>query len=373
MTRLRSAWDGVFAWEGSVRALAILRLAVGPLIVLHLLPFLRDWVAGTYYADHFYAPWVSWFPEAPRWLYGPLLWACVVAAAMLSAGLLTRLASSYAFAFVAYNMFLSQTHFRHNRNFLLIVLLGLVILPCGRVLSLDAWRRRRAARPQSERARLWPLWLLRVEVSAVYFGSGFSKLRDPDWFGGVVTWDRVRRFRHVAAERGAPAWLLDVVGSHGFHVVFAKVAVFTELFIAFGLWFPRTRLAAIWIMFWFHASIEVSASVQIFSFLAIAATLIWVTPRTRDRVLELRVDLPQGRRASWLARWLDWLARFERRVVSDPSAPAVAIIDRDGTRHEHGAAWRLLLSRLPLTFVPFAPMSLPIVRRLWDRTLAPRG
>ena len=49
---------------------------------------------------------------------------------------------------VAGNLLLSQTHFRHNRAFLAIVLGGLALLPAGRVLSVDAWWRRPRGLPR---------------------------------------------------------------------------------------------------------------------------------------------------------------------------------------------------------------------------------
>ena len=97
---------------------------------------------------------------------------------------------------VAGNLLVSRTHFHHNRTFLTILLFGLTLLPVGRVLSVDAWLARRRGRPLVDDVRLWPLWLLRVQVSLVYVASGTSKLVDPDWFGGLVMWDRVVRRRH---------------------------------------------------------------------------------------------------------------------------------------------------------------------------------
>ena len=114
----------------------------------------------------------------------------------MSLGLLTRVATATTFAIVAYNLFLSTTHFHNNRAYLLIVLGLLALAPCGRELSLDAWlRRRRGLPPLDPSAPAWPLWLLRFECAAVYGASGFSKLVDPDWFGGTVTWQRVTRAR----------------------------------------------------------------------------------------------------------------------------------------------------------------------------------
>ena len=72
----------------------------------------------------------------------------------------------------------------------------------------------------------------------------------------------------------------------------------------------------------FHISIEIVASVQVFSYAALAALVIWVTPRGRDRVVELRGE---GRAASslgWALRRLDWTGRF-RIVRPDDPGPGI--------------------------------------------------
>ena len=172
----RTRWDDVLDWSGSVRAIAVMRIAIGPITLLHLRPFLRDAAAGVSYDDHFWQPFVSWLPELPAGVWFALLWVGAVAAVLMTIGLWTRLATVTAFAVVAGNLLLSQTHFRHNRTFLVIVLGGLALLPAGRVLSVDAWRRRRAGRAAApDVAPLWPLWLLRVQVCLVYLASGIEQ------------------------------------------------------------------------------------------------------------------------------------------------------------------------------------------------------
>ena len=59
----------------------------------------------------------------------------------MSLGFITRMATATTFAIVAYNLFLSTTHFHNNRAYLLIVLALLAVAPCGRELSVDAWLR----------------------------------------------------------------------------------------------------------------------------------------------------------------------------------------------------------------------------------------
>jgi vitamin K-dependent gamma-carboxylase len=347
----------------SMRSLALLRVLAGPLVLLHLQPFLSDALDGRIYSDSFYEPYAAWYPELPEGAYVALLWLAVVAAVAMSLGILTRLATATTFAIVAYNLFLSTTHFHNNRAYLLIVLGALALAPCGRELSVDAWVRRRRGRPPLDlRAPGWPLWLLRFECSAVYAASGLSKLLDPDWFGGTVTWQRVTRARADLEAWPLPDWAVSALTDRGFHTGAAKLIVLTELFIAAGLWFPRTRYAAVWVAVVFHLTIEASASVQIFSYLAIAVLVVWAVPSTRDRVLRIDPAAPRQRRLGAVVRALDWLARF--RI--EPAAPGspLELVDRDGTALRGGPAVALALSRLPLTaWFALPTLLLPAVRR----------
>jgi hypothetical protein len=356
--RLIERLDDLLGRPVSMRALALLRVLTGPVVLLHLRPFLSDSLDGRTYRDTFYEPYAAWYPELPEAMYVGLLWLAAATAVSMSLGFLTRLATATTFAIVAYNVFLSTTHFHNNRAYLLIVLGVLAVAPCGRELSVDAWARRRRGRPALDlRAPGWPLWLLRFECAAVYGASGLSKLVDPDWFGGTVTWQRVVRARD---ELGAlPDWAVSVLTDRAFHTGAAKFIVLTELFIALGLWWRGTRYVAIWVAVVFHLSIEASASVQVFSFLAIAVLVIWAVPSTRDRVV--RVD-PSHRRLGPLMRRLDWLARF--RIEPARPGSGFEVVDREGTAVRGGAAVALALSRLPLTASFALPaLLLPAVRR----------
>lgn len=332
-------WLGeVFDQPASVRSVAIVRIVLGPSVIWHLRPFLADALDGTTYLDVFQQKWWPWVPNAPAGLYVALLWIGVAAAVLMTVGLWSRTATWVTLAVVAYNFFLSETHFRHNRAFLIILLAGVALCDNGRVLSLDARRRP----PPDDRALLWPVWLLRFEAAAIYFASGFSKLIDPDWVGGRVMHDRTLRYqgeaRDVLGEAlGDP--ILEVLTARAFQWVLSPVAVATELFIAFGIWFRRTRLAAVWVAVAFHVGIEVSAQVEVFSVIAIGALAIWATPSTRDRIL----ITPSG----WV-RWFDWTARFDITVVAGASW---RMVDRDGTVLEGQQARQFVRTRLPATFL----------------------
>jgi hypothetical protein len=356
-----AAFDDLLGRAVSMRALALLRVLTGPVVLLHLQPFLSDAWDGRTYQDAFYEPYAAWYPEATGAAYAGLLSLGAVAAVAMSLGFLTRLATATTFGIVAYNLFLSTTHFHNNRAYLVIVLGVLAVAPCGRELSVDATLRRRRGLPALDlSAPAWPLWLLRFECAAVYGASGLSKLVDPDWFGGTVTWQRVVRARD---ELGAlPDWAVSILTDRGFHTGTAKFIVLTELFIAAGLWWRGTRYAAVWVAVVFHVSIEASASVQVFSFLAIAVLVIWAVPSTRDRVLRIDPTAASHRRLRALVRALDWLARF--RLEPAPPGSRLEVIDRDGTALRGGPAVALALSRLPLTaWFALPALIFPQVRR----------
>ena len=333
------------AWSACARSRS-LRVFAGPVVLLHLRPFLADGLDGRIYSDAFYEPYLAWYPELPEAAYVGLLWLGALAAVAMSLGLLTRVATTTTFAIVAYNLFLSTTHFHNNRAYLVIVLGLLAVAPCGRELSLDAWLRRRRGRPPLDlTAPAWPLWLLRFECAAIYGASGFSKLVDPDWFGGTVSWQRVERARGDL--EAWPDWVVSVLTDRSFHIGAAKLIVLTELFIALGLWWRGTRYAAVWVAVAFHLSIELSASVQVFSFLAVAVLAIWAVPSTRDRVLRIDATAGGQRRLRALVRGLDWLARF--RIEPAPPGSVLELVDRDGTTFRGAPAAIVALSRLPLT------------------------
>jgi HTTM domain len=359
--------DELLGRRVSMRALALLRVMAGPIAVVHLWPFVTDARAGRIYRDAFYQPYASWYPELPRPLYVGLLAMGVLAAVAMSLGLATRVATAATFGIVTYNLFLSTTHLHANRAYLVIVLASLTVVPCGRELSLDAWLRARRGLPALDpRSPAWPLWLLRFEAAVVYGASGLSKLLDTDWFGGTVTWHRVVQVRDQLEASPLPGWAVSLLVDRSVHTVAAKVIVLTELFIAAGLWWRATRYAAVWLAVVFHVAIELSASIQVFSYLAIAALVIWAVPSTRDRVVAFDPTAAGHRRLARAVGALDWLARF--RLTDGGSGSPLTLTDRDGTVSTGRAAAVRVLSRLPVTVwfaLPFVllPARRPVARR----------
>lgn len=365
LPRLRTTAERWLDGTGDVRAIALLRIAAGPIVLIHLRPFLEIAADGGSWDDTFHVPYAAWYPALSGGAWRALLWGAVAAAVLMSIGLFTRAATAYTAGFVAWNLFLSQTHFHHNRAFLVILLTGLAVLPVGRVLSIDAVIARSRGRPLAGAiGPLWPLIPMRFSVATAYWASGLSKLLDPDWWGGVVLQLRIEQYGSSALDRGAPEWVIDLLASEAFMWWFAKVVVLTEVFIGVGLLVRRTRLAAVWVAIPFHLTIEATAEVQVFSLAGLCALVIWVTPTTRDRTLVVS-GAGWARRLGAAVRWLDWTGRFT--VEQSDAGTAVTLYDRPGgtgapiVRTGREAVW-FVLSRLPLAF-PIAAPVLPIRSR----------
>jgi hypothetical protein len=108
--------------------------------------------------------------------------------------------------------------------------------------------------------------------------------------------------------------------------------------------------------------IEISAAVEVFSFVAIAALAIWVTPSTHDRLVRVGGGTATSVVVMSLVRAGDWFGRF-RVVRGASSEPPVTIVDRDGSVHVGRAAASLLLSRIPATFLIAAPVRVIMSRQ----------
>jgi hypothetical protein len=254
----------------SMRRLQWLCVPVGLITAWYLWQVLRD---GRDYRAVFHRPYIQWLPDLPVPVFTVVLIAGLVAALGMTVGLWRRVTSKVAFAVVAYHLLLSATNFHHNRAYLVIVLFVLAV-----------------SRLDLPEAPGWPLWLLRVECSVVYGASGLSKLVDPDWFSGTVTWLRVAHQESEVRASVLPEWMVDLVLDRDLHRLFAPGIVATELFIAVGVWAARTRPWALAVAVVFHILIELTSRVETFSYLAVAVILlIWLPApdRLRGRVAQI--------------------------------------------------------------------------------------
>lgn len=281
MKPLVERFDALLAKPVGTRSIALLRMAVGVIAFIVLRPVAGDALDGRTYHDRFHEPFLDWLPHLSPALYTAVMIVGAVGSLAMAGGLLTRWASAATTLALGVYLAASTTHLHNNRAYLFAIALGISLAPAGRSWSVDRLIAVRRGHPPQELMDGWPLWLLRFQCSLVYAASGISKLVDPAWFGGTVTWGRVVTTEALLRASVLPEPIQDLLLQRSFHTVAAKVIVLTELFIAAGLWWRPTRWWAVATAIVFHVSIELSASVQTFSYLGIAVLVVWAEPDLR--------------------------------------------------------------------------------------------
>jgi hypothetical protein len=276
-------FDELLARPVGTRTIAVVRVVVGLVAFVQLRPIAAAGLRGDTFHDRFHEPFLDplfrFVPMLGPTAFTALVVAGAVAAVSMAAGAATKASTIITATAVGYHLLVSTTHLHNNRAYLFAVLVGVSLAPAGRSWSVDRWwRRRRGLEPLPEVMPGWPLWLLRFECSLVYAASGVSKLLDPDWFGGTVTWGRVVTQEAMLRASVLPEFAQDLLLDRSFHTVAAKIVVLTELFVAGGLWWRRTRPWAVATAIGFHVAIEASASVQTFSYLAVGVLVVWADP-----------------------------------------------------------------------------------------------
>ena len=173
-----------------------------------------------------YFPWLPRLPSSAVVLF-VALW--VIASAAFLFGYRARLAGAIIAGLAAYTLALDQqTYSNHLYLFLLIVLL-LTVANSGGALSIDMGG-------DCDEAAVWPIFLLKVQVSLVYAFSAIAKLT-PQYLSGDV-------LAHTLRQNG---WIVfpQSIRTPGLLIGLAISGIVLELFIATGLWIKRVRGVAV--------------------------------------------------------------------------------------------------------------------------------
>lgn len=207
----------------------------------------------------------------------PLFWTWVAATFLFLVGWQTRVMSVFVwfltFAFHSRN----PSVLNFGDNFLRNGLFLLMISPCGRALSIDAWlRHRRQPVAAPETIPAWPVRLFQIQLCIIYFATGLCKLvREPDWFTGSW-WDgtslhyvmnMVTRTRWSYAQAPIPFWLSASLT----YVVVAWEVLFPVLVLS-----RYTRKWALWFGVLFHLGILITLEIGWFGFYSLAMYGVWI-------------------------------------------------------------------------------------------------
>jgi len=191
-------------------------------------------------------PYVAWYPRVSTATL-PLfigLWLC--AALAFAFGLGTRLCGAILTLSMTYTLLFDQQLYSNHLYLGALVVLLLTIAESGARFSFDA--RRSGGR---DLILEWPILLLKIEISIVYFYAALLKV-NPQYLSGVMLSD-FWPFNQLAALPGVGPSVLQIA---------AVASILTELFLAIALWVPRLRRLALAVGIGFHMLIVWTGGAQ---------------------------------------------------------------------------------------------------------------
>jgi hypothetical protein len=341
---------------GRTEVLGVMRIAIGCLLFTQAFDAFGELQRIGYFGDHFHMPLIADRFVATRAFYTYTLVIRLVLAVIVTLGIQARPALMLSSLMGIYVLLCDKLEFHHNRYALLLYAFILALTPCDK-----SWRLIGRRSDSDQIGPMWGAWLGRLQVSIIYLASGGSKLFDPDWRDGTMVAQRFVRYGHEAIDKGVPQFFMDFLATPTMTGLIAKGAIFSELFIAFGLQFKRTRRAALWWGMIFHLMIEGTSSVELFTYVTLVAYAFFVTPDVGARKFEFDGARWQGRFAGRAIRLLDWFSRFEVSAWLENDGASehfIVVTTREGKRVTGIDAWAGVVEAIPLLFLVWAPSAI---------------
>lgn len=344
---------------GDPTVLAIVRIAIGIFLFKSALDAGLQFERVGFFGDHFHMPFdIGIAPEhfvLGRSQYLVLIVTRVLLAVLVTIGLFARPALLVTSILGVYVLLCDRLQFHHNRYSLLCYAFLLSLTPCDKRWAIGG------DRESGKPALLWAVPLVMAQVSLIYVASGGSKLLDPDWRDGTVMGLRLFGAIPKLRDIGAPESVIRWVATPSAGSFAAKGAIITELFLAVGLWVRPTRVVALWWGILFHLWIELTAKVELFSWLTIAMYAVFATHDVHARKVMFDPTRASANVIARLIALLDWFARFEiKKWTPDPlkEGHAIVIVRRDGSFATGIYALLMATRCLPALFPLWAPMTI---------------
>ncbi len=297
------AWNEFFFAPQRPLPVALYRIAYGVLVLSTAMLLRPEWL--TWFGPRGLLSLRTMRETAPGWrlnLFAALppteasanaiFWILLVAAALLTLGLLTRLCSVVVFVCLA--SMHQRDIFMANSGDTLLCVSGffLIFAPAGAALSVDrllriGWGSETAEiRPRAP----WAQRLIQIQTALMYFTSFWAKSQGSHWMDGTALYyalhiEQLQRFP-------VPAWLTAPV--------LVKLATWLALFVEFSLgvlvWFKDLRYAILLCGFLFHMCIEYSMNIPLFEWIASATFITFLYPEDLTRAWRWACK----RAAAWL-------------------------------------------------------------------------
>jgi vitamin K-dependent gamma-carboxylase len=263
---VRALWAPI-----DVTGLVFFRVALGLLVSVSSLRFLANGWVDRFFVEPTFAfkYWgLSWVEAWPAWGMHLHFWVLAGLGLAFAAGLFYRATAWLTFVAFTYVELLDVSYYLNHYYLVSLLLFLAAFMPLGRSHSLDGLRRPEQA---VDRFPAWCGYLLRLQVTVVYFYAGLAKLGE-DWL-----------------LHGQPLqlWLgshthLPVVGPYlalGGVAIFMSWAGFLyDCTIWMWLSHRRTRPYAFALVVVFHAAVGVLFNIGMFPFIMVVAATVFFEP-----------------------------------------------------------------------------------------------
>ena len=278
--------------------LVYFRIGFGVLMVWQAVRYLsQGWVRKNWIGHdfHFKFPLFEWVQPLPGDGMIVLFWVLAALALFVAAGFLYRLTATLLFLGHAYVFLIEKACYQNHAYLILLLLFLSIFLPANRSTSVDALMRPKI---RSQQAPTWTLWLLRFQIAVPYFFGGIAKL-NADWFRG----EPLREWLPRKAD-------FPIFGPHFANnedwaiYLFSYSGLMLDLLAVPLLLWRRTRLMAFAGLFLFHCSNARLFALDIFPWMMIVLTAVFLAPDLPRRICRDLWPLPGPRlpcRRGWVA------------------------------------------------------------------------
>jgi vitamin K-dependent gamma-carboxylase len=261
-----------------IASLVFFRIAFGLLMVCHIWRYFSHgaiasyWIEPSFLFKYYGFSWVHPWPGNGLYIHCAALG---LLALFIAAGFLYRLSTILFFLGYTYTFLLDEAGWVNHRYLICLFGFLLIFVPANRAFSIDAWVKPRL---RSQSTPAWTLWLLGGQMGVVYFFAGIAKIT-PDWLHG----EPMRIFLaatdfNVMGRFFSEPWAV---------YAFSYAALLLDLFVVPFLLWRRTRLAAFCTVSVFHLLNGQLFDLQIFPWLAIAATTLFLSPSWPRRIIAI--------------------------------------------------------------------------------------
>ncbi len=317
MTKALETWQRFWFREAETSTFALIRIAFGVVVVawtISLAPalysFFDDGGILPTYPDGGAGAWGLLQLDSSAAAVTTLYLLLLVGALCLVFGFKTRLAA--VVVFVCLISFGRRNPWVLNSGDLLIFVLAfyLMFAPSGAALSVDRWLEAKSRFWEFPRRSLWPLRLIQVQVSLLYFFAVWEKLRGETWNDGTAV---SYAFRLEDLERfPVPGFVTDSLLLVNL-LTYGTLAV--ELAVAILVWNGRLRPWVLLLGVMLHLGIAYAVRVGFFSYAALVGYIAFLPPETVSTWVYRLRDRTARSRLAWL------VPRVEAVEPVEPAEP----------------------------------------------------